>query len=170
METTRRRMSEMEDDMTENDRNRVLLVPPWPKFQSPLHMRKAFRIMNSLRWQGLLCDVVLVADGLEIAAHKLVLATCSPYFHAMFTGRICIKICFPGLLIVVIHSGINTRRKANTGGQRKQTDKEIITDKRHTISELYQEKESLVYGPVDAETPQSHKKARLFVLLIFPQT
>lgn len=36
--------------------------------------------------QNLLCDVVLIADGFEIPAHKMVLASCSPYFYAMFTG------------------------------------------------------------------------------------
>lgn len=36
--------------------------------------------------QNLLCDVVLVADGVEIPAHKIVLASCSPYFYAMFSG------------------------------------------------------------------------------------
>lgn len=36
--------------------------------------------------QNLLCDVTLVADGVEIPAHKMVLASCSPYFYAMFTS------------------------------------------------------------------------------------
>ena len=36
--------------------------------------------------QNQLCDVTLVADDIEIPAHKMVLASCSPYFYAMFTG------------------------------------------------------------------------------------
>lgn len=36
--------------------------------------------------QNLLCDVTLVAGATEVSAHKTVLASCSPYFYAMFTG------------------------------------------------------------------------------------
>lgn len=45
----------------------------------------------SLRSQNLLCDVTIVAEDMEIAAHRVVLAACSPYFHAMFTGTIFLK-------------------------------------------------------------------------------
>ena len=38
--------------------------------------------------QNLLCDVLLVADTVEIPCHKAVLAACSPYFYAMFTGEL----------------------------------------------------------------------------------
>ncbi|XP_014677415.1 PREDICTED: kelch-like protein 3 [Priapulus caudatus] len=35
-----------------------------------------------------LCDVVLLVSGVEVPAHKAVLASCSPYFYAMFTGEL----------------------------------------------------------------------------------
>uniref|UniRef100_A0A8C3UAQ7 BTB domain-containing protein n=1 Tax=Catharus ustulatus TaxID=91951 RepID=A0A8C3UAQ7_CATUS len=37
--------------------------------------------------RGLLCDIVLHVATKEIKAHKVVLASCSPYFHAMFTSK-----------------------------------------------------------------------------------
>lgn len=50
------------------------------------HTNRSFDSMNEMRKQNLLCDVILIADGMEIPAHKMVLASCSPYFYAMFTG------------------------------------------------------------------------------------
>ncbi|XP_014902577.1 kelch-like protein 3 isoform X1 [Poecilia latipinna] len=50
------------------------------------HMRKAFQLMNDLRSKQMLCDVQLVAGSVEVPAHRVVLAACSPYFCAMFTG------------------------------------------------------------------------------------
>ncbi|KAG7518665.1 Kelch 3 [Solea senegalensis] len=50
------------------------------------HMRKAFQLMNELRSKQMLCDVQLVAGSVEVPAHRVVLASCSPYFCAMFTG------------------------------------------------------------------------------------
>ncbi|XP_029112971.1 kelch-like protein 3 isoform X2 [Scleropages formosus] len=50
------------------------------------HMKKAFRLMNDLRSRRMLCDVLLLAEDVEIPAHRVVLASCSPYFCAMFTG------------------------------------------------------------------------------------
>jgi kelch-like protein 17 (actinfilin) len=40
-----------------------------------------------MRQRGLLCDIVLHVAAKEIRAHKVVLASCSPYFHAMFTSK-----------------------------------------------------------------------------------
>ena len=57
-----------------------------PAYKHAGHMSKAFEVLNVLRRQNLLCDIVLVADGLEIPCHRAVLAACSPYFYAMFTS------------------------------------------------------------------------------------
>ncbi|XP_014447731.1 kelch-like protein 3 [Tupaia chinensis] len=54
---------------------------------NPAHMGKAFKVMNELRSKQLLCDVMIVAEDVEIEAHRVVLAACSPYFCAMFTVR-----------------------------------------------------------------------------------
>ncbi|XP_074647308.1 kelch-like protein 3 [Tubulanus polymorphus] len=59
-----------------------------PTYKNPLHTEKAFDVLNVLRRHHQLCDVVLVADSVEIPAHKAVLAACSPYFYAMFTGEL----------------------------------------------------------------------------------
>ncbi|XP_061440239.1 kelch-like protein 2 isoform X3 [Rhineura floridana] len=69
---------DLKDDNTE--KHCPITVNPW-------HMKNAFKVMNELRSQNLLCDVTIVAEDMEIAAHRVVLAACSPYFHAMFTGE-----------------------------------------------------------------------------------
>ncbi|XP_015518884.1 ring canal kelch homolog isoform X1 [Neodiprion lecontei] len=58
-----------------------------PPYRNHHHTNRAFDVMNTMRKQNLLCDVTLVADGgVEVPAHKMVLAACSPYFYAMFTS------------------------------------------------------------------------------------
>ena len=56
--------------------------------------------LNELRWSKTLVDVVLVGEEsrLEIPAHKLLLAACSPYFNSRFVQLMPQKIlqqCYP---------------------------------------------------------------------------
>ncbi|XP_072923581.1 kelch-like protein 3 isoform X3 [Hemitrygon akajei] len=67
-------------DLSEDDKDQA------PVTMNPLHMTKAFKVMNELRSKSTLCDVTIVAEDVEIEAHRIVLAACSPYFCAMFTG------------------------------------------------------------------------------------
>lgn len=60
-------------------------VPPYKDLD---HCNKGFQVMNALRHQNQLCDVILKAGNVEIPAHRVVLASSSPYFYAMFTGEL----------------------------------------------------------------------------------
>lgn len=57
-----------------------------PPYRNNFHTQKAFEFMNIMRKQHLLCDVTLIVENVEIPAHKMVLASCSPYFYAMFNS------------------------------------------------------------------------------------
>ncbi|KAG7205534.1 hypothetical protein KM043_007512 [Ampulex compressa] len=58
-----------------------------PPYRNHHHTNRAFEVINEMRKKNLLCDVLLIADGgMEVPAHKMVLAACSPYFYAMFTS------------------------------------------------------------------------------------
>ncbi|KAJ8271081.1 hypothetical protein GJAV_G00122520 [Gymnothorax javanicus] len=55
------------------------------------HPSKAFQIMDELRQNEMLCDLVLHVTYkdtcVDFKVHKVVLASCSPYFKAMFTSN-----------------------------------------------------------------------------------
>ncbi|XP_042622051.1 kelch-like protein 26 isoform X2 [Cyprinus carpio] len=55
-------------------------------FSAPSHSNTLLRGLSALRNQGQLLDVVLVIDNQLFEVHKVVLASCSDYFRAMFTG------------------------------------------------------------------------------------
>ncbi|VVC24961.1 Hypothetical protein CINCED_3A021095 [Cinara cedri] len=50
------------------------------------HTVRVFEVLQSLRKDGVLCDIKLETDdGTVVYAHKVILSSASPYFHAMFT-------------------------------------------------------------------------------------
>ena len=57
-----------------------------PQYKNSSHPQRAFGQLSCMRDDSLLTDVTLIAAGYEVKAHKAVLASCSPYFYAMFTG------------------------------------------------------------------------------------
>ncbi|KAK3908107.1 Kelch-like protein 26 [Frankliniella fusca] len=70
-------------------------------FESPSHTGTLLSGLNTLRAKGFLLDVTLVADGQAFQAHRVVLASCSDYFRAMFTDAMResrqSKICLNGV-------------------------------------------------------------------------
>jgi len=57
------------------------------RFYSDKQFVKAFVEMNALRKSEQLCDVILEVEGQRVPAHRIVLASLSEYFRAMFTGE-----------------------------------------------------------------------------------
>lgn len=52
------------------------------------HAKSILTTMNNLRKMGKLCDVNLKVQDRMFSAHRIVLAACSDYFCAMFTGNL----------------------------------------------------------------------------------
>ena len=57
--------------------------------KSSVCMRQAefLRAMNTMRNLNELCDVELIAEGQVTYVHRVVMAACSSFFHAMFTTK-----------------------------------------------------------------------------------
>ena len=52
-----------------------------------LHCVSVLKLLNEFRNSNVLCDVTLCVDGRTFYAHKTILASCSPYFKAMFSTK-----------------------------------------------------------------------------------
>lgn len=84
------------------------------------HTAAAFTIMNELRLERQLCDVTLRVkynelEAVDFVAHKVVLASSSPVFRAMFTNGL--KEC--GMEVVPIegiHPKVGGSRGQSSGG------------------------------------------------------
>lgn len=51
------------------------------------HTSKAFEHLRDMRESNKLCDVMITVGEQAFNAHKVILAACSPYFDAMFSGE-----------------------------------------------------------------------------------
>ncbi|XP_015282142.1 PREDICTED: kelch-like protein 28 [Gekko japonicus] len=58
---------------------------------APLHSEQLLQGLNLLRQHHELCDIILRVGDVKIHAHKVVLASISPYFKAMFGGNLSEK-------------------------------------------------------------------------------
>ncbi len=56
-------------------------------FSELSHSLNILQGLNRQRMEGVLCDVTIVVEEYEFPCHRNVLAACSPYFMAMFTGN-----------------------------------------------------------------------------------
>ena len=56
-------------------------------FTDVAHSKDFISAVKFLRQNEDFCDIVLQVGAASITAHKVVLAACSPYFRAMFTGE-----------------------------------------------------------------------------------
>lgn len=59
-------------------------ILPQAHHQNPGHCIASFGCINRMRQNAQLCDVSLEVAGETIHAHKVILASSSPYFYAMF--------------------------------------------------------------------------------------
>ena len=57
-------------------------------YHNPDNPNNAFERLAEFRHQGLLCDILLCVENKEIRAHRVILATVSPYFRAMLLGKL----------------------------------------------------------------------------------
>ncbi|XP_075255726.1 kelch-like protein 12 [Convolutriloba macropyga] len=79
-------------------------------FISDSQAKEVIRSMNQLRKLNALCDVELVVDYERFPAHRVLLASCSDYFRAMFTNTMCesmrtsvpIKNVSPGVMKIIL--------------------------------------------------------------------
>ena len=63
------------------------LNKPRMRHISDRHPKQLLDTLEALRRCKELCDVVIKAGSKTMFAHRVILAACSPYFRAMFTGE-----------------------------------------------------------------------------------
>jgi len=66
--------------------NTGVVIPTSYYYTSQAKMMTSQAKRYDLWQQGVMCDVILVVEGREFPAHRIVLASSSLYFEAMFTN------------------------------------------------------------------------------------
>ena len=61
-------------------------------FSEISHALNLLKGLNRQRQERTLCDVIICVEDQEFSCHRNVLAACSPYFLAMFSGKNCDKL------------------------------------------------------------------------------
>ncbi|KAL9915483.1 kelch-like protein 17 isoform X1 [Glossina fuscipes] len=80
--TTSNNSTQTPSDLSPPGPNEEIL--PQAHHQNPGHCVASFAAINQMRSNVQLCDVTLEVGGETIHAHKVILASVSPYFYAMF--------------------------------------------------------------------------------------
>ncbi|XP_014678911.1 PREDICTED: kelch-like protein diablo isoform X1 [Priapulus caudatus] len=57
-------------------------------FKEEIHSAQVLSGLNNLRQSESFCDVTLCVDGQDFPCHRILLASVSAYFHAMFSGEL----------------------------------------------------------------------------------
>ncbi|XP_076819357.1 transcription regulator protein BACH1-like isoform X2 [Clavelina lepadiformis] len=60
-------------------------VKPQYVYESHIHPHNVLATLNEQRKKGLLCDMTVIVEGVELPVHKCVLAACSSYFKGIIT-------------------------------------------------------------------------------------
>ena len=83
--TSKSCMSESQTQSSASSLPKHCDVQPQYVYESTIHSQNLLNTLNEQRKFGLLCDITVIVEGVELLAHKAVLAACSSYFSGIIT-------------------------------------------------------------------------------------
>lgn len=80
-------------------------------FREQSHALTVLHGLNEQRKSNTLCDVIICVEGEQFPCHRNILAACSPYFLAMFTGEaisihLCLRYIFKRKFLIYYPSSV----------------------------------------------------------------